>query len=257
MSRGSLSLERLNPLTTLTGAAAVAVITTAAAQWAFSLTVLCGLLFLTLQQVRAAAALRAAAAILLPFWAALLLLHGLFFPEGRTVLMALGPAAVTREGLLFALDAGLRTGVFVLAFLLFSFTVRVPELLTALSARGFPPRLVFVIVSALTLLPAAAQRIARIRAAQEARGLVIGRSLASRLLAARLQAVPLVLSLVHESGERAQALDARGFSGRQRHSSLGAVPDSAPQWAARRVLLVLCLAAVAVRVALALFGGRA
>ncbi len=256
MSRGKLSLERLNPLTTLTGAAAVAVITTAAGHWAFSLAALAGLLVLTLRQARAGAVLRAAAAILLPFWAALLLVHGLFFPEGRTVLAGFGPAAVTREGLLFALDAGLRTGVFVLAFLLFSFTVRVPELLTVLSARGLPPRLGFVVVSALTLLPAAAHRIRRIRAAQEARGLVIGRSIASRLVAARLQAVPLVLSLVHESGERAQALDARGFSGRQPHTSLQTVPDPARQRLARRVLLVLCLAAVAGRVALVLLGGR-
>ncbi|WP_426303087.1 energy-coupling factor transporter transmembrane component T family protein [Arthrobacter sp. R-11] len=257
MTPGSSSLERLNPLTTLGGAATVAVITTAAAHWAFSLAVLAGLFFLTLRQARAASVLRAAAAILLPFWAALLLVHGLFFPEGRTVLASFGPAAVTREGLLFALDAGLRTGVFVLAFLLFSFTVRVPELLTVLSARGLPPRLGFVVVSALTLLPAAAQRIRRIRAAQEARGLVIGRSLASRLLAARLQAVPLVLSLVHESGERAQALDARGFSGRQPHTSLQTVPDSTRQRAARRALFVVCAAAVAGRVALALMGGRA
>jgi len=257
MSRGTLSLERLNPLTTLAVAAAVAVITTAAGHWAFSLAVLAGLVGLTLRQARAAVVLRAAAAILLPFWAALLLVHGLFFPEGRTVLAVFGPAAVTREGLLFALDAGLRTGVFVVAFLLFSFTIRVPELLTVLSARGLPPRLGFVVVSALTLLPAAAQRIRRIRAAQEARGLVIGRSLASRLLAARLQAVPLVLSLVHESGERAQALDARGFSGRQPHTSLRTVPDSARQRAARLVLLVLCLLAVTGRVAAALLGGRA
>jgi energy-coupling factor transport system permease protein len=257
MSRAGLSLERLNLLTPLTAAAAVAVITTAAAHWLFSLAVLAGLLLLAARQPRAASIFGTAAAILLPFWAGLLLMHGLFFPEGRTVLLQLGPAAVTREGLLFAFDAGLRTGVFVLAFLLFSFTVRVPELLSVLTARGMPPRIGFVIASALTLLPAAGRRLRRIRAAQEARGLVIGRSLPSRIMAARLQAVPLVLSLVHESGERAQALDARGFSRPLPHSSLHTVPDSTGQRALRWALLGLCLAAVAGRVVLAVLGGRA
>lgn len=255
MSSGRLSLERLNPLTTLTAAAAVAVITTAAGNRLFSAAVLAGLLLLAVRQARAASILGSSAAILLPFWAALLLMHGLFFPEGRTVLLELGPAAVTREGLLFALDAGLRTGVFVLAFLLFSFTVRVPELVAVLSARGMPPRFGFVAASALTLLPAAGERLRRIRAAQEARGLVVGRSLPSRILAARLQAVPLVLSLVHESGERAQALDARGFSTPGPRSALLAVPDTTRQRTARLLLIALAVAAVAGRVVLALAGG--
>ena len=34
------------------------------------------------------------------------MLHGLFFPEGRTVLAVWGPARVTAEGLSFALEAG-------------------------------------------------------------------------------------------------------------------------------------------------------
>ena len=105
--------------------------------------------------------LAAAAAVLLPLGLSLLMLHGLFFPEGRTVLAAWGP----RPGhggrlLLLALEAGTRTGACVLVLLLFSFTVSAPDLVAALAARGLPPQFGFVLASALTA-PAGHGRPAR------------------------------------------------------------------------------------------------
>ena len=76
------------------------------------------------------------------------------------------------------------------SFLLFSFTVSVPDLLAALSARRIPPQFGFVLASTLTLLPAAAARLDRIRQAQETRGMVVRGGLLSRIGALRLQMVP-------------------------------------------------------------------
>ena len=92
-----------------------------------------------------------------------------------------GPARVTAEGLGFALEPGTRTTACVLVFLLFSFTVSVPDLVAALAARRIPPQFGFVLASTLTLLPAVAGRLDRIGQAQETRGMVLRRGLLSRL----------------------------------------------------------------------------
>jgi energy-coupling factor transport system permease protein len=76
---------------------------------------------------------------------------------------------------------------------------------------------------------------------------VLGGGPLRRLAAARLQMVPLVLSLIEDAGERAQALDARGFNGSRTRTSYRDVPDTAAQRAFRAVALLLAAAAVALR----------
>ncbi|BAS08602.1 cobalt ion transmembrane transporter protein [Arthrobacter sp. Hiyo4] len=138
--------------------------------------------------------LPAVAVILAPLVLSLLAMHGLFFPEGTTVLAQWGPARVTVEGLHFALERAAQLSAAVLVLLLCSFTISVPDLVAALSARGVHARFAFVLASTLTLLPAISSRLGRIRQAQEARGLVIRPGIVGRAGAFRWQAVPLVLS---------------------------------------------------------------
>ncbi|MGO4806189.1 energy-coupling factor transporter transmembrane component T [Arthrobacter sp. 2MCAF15] len=239
---------RLHPLTALTAAACTAVITTAAASWPLSVAVALAAAVLAARRGVAGRVLPAAAVILTPLLLSLLVLHGLFFPEGQTVLAQWGPARVTAEGLAFALELGTRTTACVLVFLLFSFTVSVPDLVSALAARRIPPQFGFVLASTLTLLPAVAGRLDRIRQAQETRGLVVRRGLLSRLGALRLQMVPLVLALIDDAGSRAQALDARGFGSPGPRTSYRDVVDPPAQRWFRTAALVLTAAAVAVRI---------
>jgi energy-coupling factor transport system permease protein len=222
----------LNPLTALTMAVAAAV---AAA-------------LLALRAGVAGRLVPAAAVILVPFWVSLLIMHGLFFPEGRTVLAQWGSARVTTEGLSFALDMGTRTAAYVLVFLLFSFTVRVPDLVSVLAGRRVPPQFGYVLASTLTLAPAIAGRLDRIRQAQESRGLVLRGGFLRRLAAARLQMVPLVLALIQDAGDRAQALDSRGFSGTRTRTSYRDVPDTAAQRAVRAVALLVAATAIVLRI---------
>jgi energy-coupling factor transport system permease protein len=185
------------------------------------------------------------------------MLHGLFFPEGRTVLAAWGPARVTAEGLGFALEAGTRTAACVLVLLLFSFTVHVADLVAALTARRVPRQFSYVLASTLTLVPAMARRLDRIRQAQQARGLVLRGGLPSRLAAVRLQMVPLVLGLIEDAGHRSQALDARGFARPGRRTSYRTLTDSPAQRRLRAAALLLAAAAVLVRLAASWPGGAA
>lgn len=238
---------RLHPLTGLAAAGSTAVITTAAASLPLSVAVSAAALALSMAAGTARRMLPAAAAVLLPLGLSLLIVHGLSFPEGLTVLAQWGPVRVTAEGLFFALERAAQLSAVVLILLAYSFSVRVPDLVAVLSARGIRGRFGFVLASTLTLLPAIAARAERIRQAQESRGLVIRRGLPHRAAAFRLQAVPLVLSLVEDAGTRAAALEARGFSSTGARTSYRIVPDSPSQRVLRLVLVFAAVAAVAVR----------
>ena len=187
------------------------------------------------------------AVILVPLVLSLLALHGLFFPEGTTVLAQWGPARVTAEGLNFAFERAAQLSAAVLVLLLWSFTISVPDLVAALSTRGVYARFGFVVASTLTLLPAISSRLVRIRQAQEARGLVITPGIRGRVGAFRWQAVPLVLSLVDEAGIRAAALQARGFGSAGPRTSYREVPDPPAQRWIRLVLVFAAAASIAAR----------
>ena len=147
--------------------------------------------------------LPAAAGILVPLVLSLLLLHGLFFPEGTTVLAQWGPARVTAEGLHFALERAAQLSAAVLVLLLFPSPSASRTWWLPCPPAASTRRFAFVLASTLTLLPAISARLERIRQAQEARGLVIRRGWLPGLAAFRWQAVPLVLSLVEDAGTRA------------------------------------------------------
>lgn len=238
---------RLHPLTSLAAAGSAAVITTAAAYWPLSLAVIAASVSLAAVGGTLRRLLPAAAAVLAPLCLSLLFLHGLFFPEGRTVLAEWGPARVTAEGLSFAFERGMQVSAAVLPLLVFSFSVSVADLVAALSAKGVQSRIAFVLASTLTLLPAIRSRLERIRQAQEARGLVIRPGLLNRLASFRLQAVPLVSTLVEDAGLRAAALEARGFSSTGPRTTYREVPDPRGQRILRNGLLLAAAAAVAAR----------
>ena len=238
---------RLHPFTSLAVAGSTAVITTAAASWPLSVTVIAAAAGLSVAGGAARRMLPAAAVILVPLVLSLLALHGLFFPEGTTVLAQWGPARVTAQGLQFALERAAQLSAAVLVLLLYSFTVSVPDLVAALSTRGVNARFAFVLASTLTLLPAISSRLGRIRQAQEARGLVIRPGIAGRAAAFRWQVVPLVLYLVEEAGTRAAALQARGFGSGGPITSYRQVQDSPVERWVRLVLLLAALAAIAAR----------
>ena len=241
---------RPHPLTSLAAAGSTAVITTAAASWPLSLAVMGAAVVLSARGGTARQLLPAAAAVLLPLGLSLLAVHGLFFPEGRTVLAEWGVARITAEGLVFALERAAQLGAVVLSLLVFSFSVSVPDLVAVLSSRGVHGRFAFVLASTLTLLPAITSRAERIRQAQESRGLVVRRGLLHRAAAFRLQAVPLVLSLIEDAGTRTAALEARGFSNPGPRTSYRDVPDPIRQRVLRGVLLAAAAAAVAARLLL-------
>ncbi len=116
-----------NPLTELLAAGLIVGLLLVVNSWQFSLAVLAFvvvpgvLLSGKPRQVALALALTAG-----PLLLSSLVLHGLFFPEGTTVLAQWGPARVTAEGLGFAALMGLRMAVFAGVLLTAALTVRIP-----------------------------------------------------------------------------------------------------------------------------------
>lgn len=227
-----------NPFTELLAALLLVVVVLVVDSWQFSLAVLIAVVLpLVLLSGKPRQIGLALAAVAAPMLISSVLLHGLFFPEGSTVLAGWGPARVTAEGLEFALSMGLRMAVFTGALLTVVMTLDIPELLATMTHRGWNRKLVYVAGSALSLAPFVSGRARHILQAQQARGLVLRRGLPSRLRGLAMVAVPLVVSLLLDAGERSRMLESRGFSSSAARTSYLPDTDTRAQRTARRLLL--------------------
>lgn len=228
-----------NPLTELLAAVLVVVLVLVVNRWQFSLAVL---LLVVLPAILLSGRPRqigvAVAVVAGPLLISTLLLHGLFFPEGSDVLFDLGVARVTGEGLTFAALMGLRMSVFAGIFLTVAMTLDVPQLLATMTHRGVSRKLVFIIGSAVGLIPHVALRAGQITSAQQARGLVVGRGPLTRARALLAVITPLVIGLLVDASERNRMLAARGFSSPGVRTSYVADTDSRRQRSVRRAMLV-------------------
>ncbi|WP_247828047.1 energy-coupling factor transporter transmembrane component T [Arthrobacter antioxidans] len=229
-----------NPLTELLAAVLLVVLVLVVNRWEFSLAVLVlGVLPAVLMSGRPRQIGLAITLIAGPLLLSSLLLHGLFFPEGTTVLLDLGVARVTAEGLAFAALMGLRMTVFTAVLLTAAMTLDIPDLLATMTHRGWNRKLVFVVGSAVGLIPHVAQRARRISRAQQARGLVVGRGPFSRVRALLTVLTPLVIGLLVDASERTRMLEARGFSSPGARTSYLPDSDTARQRTARRAMLAV------------------
>ena len=187
--------------------------------------------------------------VLLPIAVLLLLVQGYVNPANRTVFVGAGPVALYREGLAIAALAAARIACLVVATFLLSFTTRPADLAEALVQRGLSPRIGYVLQSALQIVPQTLEMAVRIQDAQRARGLETEGSLPRRARAYLPLLLPVVLSSLVATQERAMALEVRGFGRRVRRIARRTFPDSAAQGAIRWALALSVPVAIGLRVA--------
>lgn len=235
-------MAALHPFTGLALAVSAVAVTMAASRWWLSLAVAAAALAAAAAAGTARRLAALSAAVLAPLWLSQLMVHALFDRAGSQVLISAGPVRLTAEGLAAAGGLGLRTAAFVLVVLLYSLTVDRANLVRALDAAGVPAQFGYIIAATLALVPATAGRLQAIAQAQAVRG-AGGRSLPARIRAARLQAVPLVLSSIQDATERSVHLQLRGFPGGRDRTQYRSVQYRPGEQAL--VILVLCLAAAA------------
>jgi energy-coupling factor transport system permease protein len=187
--------------------------------------------------------------LLTPITVLLLLVQGFANPANRVVFVALGPLSLYREGLAIALLTAARIFDLVTATFLFSFTTQPADLAEALLQRGLSPRIGYVVQSALQIIPQTLELANRIRDAQRARGLETEGSLVTRARAYLPLLLPVVLSSLVATQERAMALEVRGFGLPRGHRARYVIPDSVGQRVLRWGLVLLVPLAIIGRIA--------
>jgi energy-coupling factor transport system permease protein len=246
-TEGESLLHRAHPLTkgVLTLVAIALAFTAPSIPW--DLAVLAVLLALITVAGVLRRLLAVAVVILLPITLLLLAVQGFANPANQTVAFQLGPVVYYREGLQLAALSALRIWCLVAATFLFSFTTRPADITEALMQRGLSPRMGYVLQSALQIIPQTLETAGRIQDAQRARGLETEGSLPRRARAYLPLMLPLVLSSLVATQERAMALEVRGFGLPVKRVIRLEFRDSAFQRALRWVLAASVPVAIALR----------
>jgi energy-coupling factor transport system permease protein len=179
-------------------------------------------------------------------FASIFLVNAFFYPGAVDRLFAIGPVGLSWEGVVYGLVSAVRILVVFVASIMFLFTTLPDDLLQALVDKGASQRLAFVVLSAIQLVPRMQSRAAAILDAQQARGLRVAGSLATRGRALLPLIGPIILGSLIDVRERTLALEARGFGARAERTAYRVVADPATDRWLRLVLvasLVLLISA--------------
>lgn len=248
-AEGSSLLHRAHPLTK--GAITLVAIALAFIAPSLPWVLAVALVIIALLLVAGVAArfLPVAFGILLPIVILLLLVQGFANPANRSVFISIGPIAFYREGLAIAVATAARVFCLIGATFLLTFTTRPSDLAEALMQRGLSPRFGYVVQSALQMIPQSLESADRIRDAQRARGLETEGPLIRRARAYLPLLLPLVLSSLVATQERAMALEVRGFGLKVRRYPRVNLHDSHGQRVLRWALIALLPLAIVARFA--------
>ncbi|HEV7741094.1 MAG TPA: energy-coupling factor transporter transmembrane component T [Pseudolysinimonas sp.] len=238
-------VHRFNPITKLVGVVAIIMLVFALPYWWAPLAILIVVVVPAALLARVGGRLLLiGGAILVPLLVVVTIGQGFFNSRGETVLFSLGPFDFALEGVLFAAAVGGRTAVLVTAATLLLLTTHPGKLLAALSAKGMPPKIAYVISSTLQMLPTFRTRADSILLAQRSRGLKTGGNPIRRFAGLVPLISPLVLGVFVDVDERSTAMEARAFGSTARRTALDVLPDPVPERVGRWVVILLASAAL-------------
>ena len=179
----------------------------------------------------------------LPIVISLFLVQGLFWPNG-TPIFTLGPLSLKQEGVAFATRSAGRFIMIVGSFLLLTFTTRPDGLMLALTQRGVPNSIAYVILATMQIVPRFQAKANTILDAQRSRGLETEGNLLVRLRALLPLIQPLLLGSIVDIEERAIALEVRAFGRGGPKTSLLVLHDTGGQRLLRWLLILAALAVI-------------
>ncbi len=164
-----------------------------------------------------------------------------FFIGGETILYEIGPIKATQEGV----DRGMSFAGRVLgmgsAILLLTQMLNIHKLVQEMERREYHPKLTYVILATVNIIPEMGKRMTVIMDAQRSRGIETDANVWVRAKAFVPTIGPLILTSIVSVEEKALTLESRGFSIDGPRTFLHRVED--PQWekTARRILLALAV----------------
>jgi len=190
---------------------------------------------------------RAALIFLLPVAFSLFLIQGLLFPPTKTTALTLGPITIWRDGLIFASVSSIRILALISSVMLLIQTTHPADLAFALTERGLPNSIGYILLVALQLVPDMSARATAILETQQSRGLETKGPI-RRLRALPSLVGPLVVGALVDVEERAMALESRAYTATGPKTSLRQLTDSGGQRLARLVVLVGIIGLIVFRI---------
>ena len=189
---------------------------------------------------------RQCVAVVTPFVISLAVIQG-FFTPGETVLFSLWRFSFTLEGLLSGLMVAARILVAIGGAFLLTLSTRPDKLMLALTQRGLPGSLAYVVLTGIQIFPRFQDRAHKILEAQQSRGLETRVNVFKRVPLLLPLFGPLILSSILDVEERAMALEARAFSRRGPKTSLIVLEDTVSQRLLRAILLLVSASLLVIR----------
>jgi energy-coupling factor transport system permease protein len=245
-SPGGSALHRLHPLTKMAATALIVVAAYLLPGLLSPLALFLVVLLLAYTSGIMGSFLRPVLLGLLPITLSLFLIQGILFPPPGATPLPVGPIRLTREGLAFAFLISTRLLTFTSAILLLLRTTHPADLVFALTERGLPRSIGYILLVTLQIAPDMIGRATAILEAQRSRGLETqGGVRPLRALVPLLG--PLVVGALVDVEERAMALESRAYTAPGPKTSLRELVDTTGQRIARWLMLLGLAALIAVR----------
>lgn len=184
---------------------------------------------------------------LLPFTVSIFLIQGILFPPANATPLPLGPLTLTVEGLQLAFVTSTRLLLFSAAIILLLRVTHPADLVFALTERGLPRSIGYILLVTLQIVPDMSARATAILEAQRSRGLETQRGFLKVRGIVPLVG-PLVVGALADVEERAMALESRAYTAPGPKTSLRQLHDTPAQRAARALLLLTIVGLIAWRV---------
>ncbi|MET0786015.1 MAG: energy-coupling factor transporter transmembrane component T [Paenisporosarcina sp.] len=163
----------------------------------------------------------------------------LFFYPGEQVLWKWGIFKIKQEGLDYGLILTSRILAIGSAFILFFRMTEVRDFVKSLEDKGLPPMGAYVVLSTLLIIPEMRRQANTIMEAQKTRGVETEGSLLVRAKAFIPTLMPLILSSIAGTEERALTLESRAFSAPVKKSSLHQLTKSSADRVLPKVYVVI------------------
>lgn len=142
----------------------------------------------------------------------IIIVQGFFHPDRTTVLFEIGSFPIYKEGFAFALLLTLRIINMVCAFGVLILTTKPDDLVESLIHKGMSPKIGYVLLSVLQIIPQMMAMTGKITDAQRARGMEMEGKLLMRIKSFIPLLGPVVLNSLNDTRERSIALEVRGFN---------------------------------------------
>ncbi len=147
----------------------------------------------------------------IPITIMLMFIQGLYSTKNVTVIADLGFARLGLEGVMYALKIISTLLVFLGSFYIMNTTTYTGKLVAGLTGTGLNPKIGYLVLASLNVVPQMQRRMGVIQEAQNARGVELGGGIVSRMKAYVPLLGPVVMSSLTDAQERGMTLETRGF----------------------------------------------